>query len=107
MAANVQEQPPAAEATGTAPASFLDWLVGNQSLTPVLAERVARVQADTCDRLSAILLKLGLLSEPALAEGLARYGGLQRFVPGTLPVQAIAFALTALPPVLSAQRSSY
>ena len=56
----------AAEATTPVPpprASFLDWLVETQSLTPILAERVARVQADTSDRLAAILLKLGLLSE--------------------------------------------
>jgi general secretion pathway protein E len=90
MAANLQEQPPAAAAARPTPVSFLDWLVGNQSLTPVLAERVARVQAETSDRLSAILLKLGLLSEPALADSLARYGGLPRFVHAILPAEPLA-----------------
>jgi general secretion pathway protein E len=68
---------------------FLDWLVTKQALTPVLAERVARVQSDTADRLSGILLKLGLLSEPALAEGLASYCALPRLVAAAIPVEPV------------------
>lgn len=70
--------------------SFLDWLVDNQSLTSVLAERVARVQAETSDRLAAILLKLGLLSEPRLAEELTRYCHLPPLSAGAIPQQAVA-----------------
>jgi hypothetical protein len=56
---------------GTSRSSFLDWLVDTQSLTPILGERVARVQTETSDRLAAILLKLGLMSEHRLADELA------------------------------------
>jgi general secretion pathway protein E len=59
-------------------AAFLDWLVESNSLAPIVAERVAQVHAQSSDRLAAILLKLGLLSEDALAETLARYCGLSR-----------------------------
>ena len=80
----------AAEATTPVPpprASFLDWLVETQSLTPILAERVARVQAETSDRLAAILLKLGLLSEARLADQMARYCELPRLDPATVPAE--------------------
>ena len=78
----------AAEAITPVPpprASFLDWLVETQFLTPILAERVARVQAETSDRLAAILLKLGLLSEGRLADQMARYCELPRLDPATMP----------------------
>jgi general secretion pathway protein E len=65
--------------------SFLEWLVQTQALTPILAERVARVQVDTSDRLTAILLKLGLLSESRLAGELARYCDLPRLDPAAVP----------------------
>lgn len=68
-------------------ASFLDWLVETQSLTPILAERVARVQAETSDRLAAILLKLGLLPEVRLADEMARYCELPRLDPATVPAE--------------------
>ena len=70
-------------------ASFLDWLVETQSLTPILAERVARVQSETSDRLAAILLKLGLLSEPRLAEEMSRYCKLPRLAPATVPADPV------------------
>jgi general secretion pathway protein E len=69
--------------------SFLSWLVERQTLTPVLAERVARVQAETSDRLSAVLLKLGLRSEVALADDFARFCELPRYAPESLPECAI------------------
>lgn len=74
----------------SAPASFLDWLVSTQALTPVLAERVARVQSETSDRLTAILLKLGLLSEPALADRLASYCSLTRTSREAFPEGAVS-----------------
>ena len=80
----------AAEATTPVPpprAPFLDWLVETQFLTPILAERVARVQAETSDRLAAILLKLGLLSEGRLADQMARYCELPRLDPATMPAE--------------------
>src|SRR5437868_4010057 len=69
--------------------SFLEWLVQTHSLTPVLAERVARVQTETSDRLAAILLKLGLLSEARLADELARYCELPRLDPATMPAEGV------------------
>lgn len=89
MAANLQEQPPAAAAVDAPPVSFLDWLIRTQVVTPILAERVARVQAETADRLSGILLKLGLLSEPALADELARYCALERLPAGAISAAAL------------------
>jgi general secretion pathway protein E len=71
-------------------ASFLDWLVDTQSLTPLLAERVARVQSETCDRLAAILLKLGLLSETRLADQMARYCELPRLDPAAVPGEPLS-----------------
>lgn len=70
-------------------APFLNWLVEAQSLTPVLAERVARVQVETSDRLAAILLKLGLLSESQLADHMARYCGLPRLGSATVPPEPV------------------
>jgi hypothetical protein len=67
--------------------SFLGWLVERHSLTPMMAERVARVQAETSGRLVAILLKLGLLSESCLADALAGYCELPRLVSDALPSQ--------------------
>jgi general secretion pathway protein E len=83
----------AVEITGvgnTGRRSFLDWLVDTQSLTPILAERVARVQTETSDRLAAILLKLGLMSEHRLADELARFSELPRLDPAALPAEAVA-----------------
>jgi general secretion pathway protein E len=70
--------------------SFLDWLVGTGVITPIVAERVARVQSETLDRLSAILLKLGLLSETALADTFARYSSLQRQRSEAIPKEPLA-----------------
>ena len=85
MQTAVQSATPAMPGQG----SFLEWLVDTHSLTPVLAERVARVQAETSDRLAAILLKLGLLSESRLAEELARYCELPRLDPAAMPVVGV------------------
>jgi hypothetical protein len=65
--------------------SFLDWLVTTGALAPIVAERVARVQSETSDRLAAILLKLGLLSELDLAERSARYFELPRVSVSDVP----------------------
>lgn len=75
---------------------FLGWLVEQQTLTAVVAERVARVQAETSDRLSAVLLKLGLRSEGALADDFARFCRLPRLAPEALPVAPVV--LEALNP---------
>jgi general secretion pathway protein E len=69
---------------------FLDWLVQHEVLTPILAERVARLQSETADRLAAILLKLGLLSEARLAEALAEYCRLPRVADGGFPGEIVA-----------------
>jgi len=73
-------------------ASFLDWLVETQSLTPILAERVARVQSETSDRLAAILLKLGLLSEARLADEMAGYCQLPRLDLTRVPAEPVVIA---------------
>lgn len=67
---------------------FLRWLVAQRRLTAVLAERVARVQSETSDRLAAVVLKLGLLSEADLAADLAAYTGLPRLDSASLPRDA-------------------
>ncbi|MEJ0037697.1 MAG: GspE/PulE family protein [Gammaproteobacteria bacterium] len=81
-----QEQESLAQKGG----GFLGWLVEQQTLTAVVAERVARVQAETSDRLSAVLLKLGLRSEGALADDFARFCQLPRLAPEAVPVLPIA-----------------
>jgi len=68
--------------------AFLDKLVESGHLTPVLAERVARVQRETHDRLAAVLLKLGLLSEETLAAELSRHTHHPRFARPCLPASA-------------------
>src|SRR5690349_1052547 len=88
MDANTEEQ--SSPAGSARKPSFLDWLVTTRVLTPVIAERVARVQQETSDRLSAVLLKLGLLSEAVLADGLARFCTLQRLEPSAIPVSPVA-----------------
>lgn len=65
--------------------SFLEWLVGRKTLTSTIAERVARVQAETSDRLAGILLKLGLLAEGRLADELAAFCELPRLDKANLP----------------------
>jgi general secretion pathway protein E len=70
--------------------AFLDWLVERDALTAVLADRVARVQAETSDRLAAILLKLGLLSEARLAEAFADYCQLPRMSDEAFPAEIAA-----------------
>src|SRR5437879_9883673 len=70
--------------------SFLAWLVQQETLTAVLAERVARVQAETSDRLASILLKLGLLSESRLAQALADYCKLPRMNAAGLPSEIVS-----------------
>jgi len=51
-------------------------LVEAGQLDLLTAERVARVQGESSDRLGAVLLKLGLLSEASLADAMGRYRGL-------------------------------
>jgi general secretion pathway protein E len=68
---------------------FLDWLVENQVLTPVVADRVASVQRDTSDRLGALILKLGLRSEAALADDLTAFCGLTRLTHEAIPSTAL------------------
>ena len=88
MEALLKEEERLAVTPGRRP-PFLDWLVGAGCLTPILAERVARVQAETSDRAGSILLKLGLLSEGALADRLAEYCGLQRLCDGDIPSEPL------------------
>ena len=64
---------------------FLDWLVAQRRLTSVLAERVARVQSETSDRLTGVVLKLGLLSEVDLAAHLVAYTGFRELDLSSLP----------------------
>lgn len=64
---------------------FLDWLVAQKRLTSILAERVARVQSETADRLAGVILKLGLLSEAGLAADLAGYTGFAELNLSSLP----------------------
>jgi general secretion pathway protein E len=72
--------------------SFLDWLVEHSRLEPRIAERVGRVQLETNDRLSNVLLKLGLLSEPDLATLLREYFSLECFLPEMLPTSRVDIA---------------
>jgi len=65
--------------------TFLDWLVEQDRLEPRVAERVGRVHAETADRLTNVLLKLGLLSEPDLASLLREFCFLESLLPETLP----------------------
>lgn len=69
-----------------AESEFLDWLVAQGRLTAVLAERVARVQSETSDRLSGVILKLGLLSEIRLAADLAAYTGFAQLDSSLVPL---------------------
>lgn len=52
---------------------FVSQLVERERLTALSAERLRRVQLETGDRVSAVILKLGLLSEADLAAEMARY----------------------------------
>lgn len=54
---------------------FLDYLVTQGRIDPAAAERVSRVQRETLDRMAAVLLKLGMLSESGLAEEMSRFSG--------------------------------
>lgn len=69
--------------------AFLKWLVEQQRLTAVLAERVARVQLETSDRLVGVILKLGLLSETGLAADLSEYTGLPQINDSSLPEESV------------------
>jgi general secretion pathway protein E len=75
--------------SGSRNASFLDWLVEQGRLEARVAERVGRVQAETADRLTSVLLKLGLMSEPDLASLLREYCSLESLVPEMLPVSRV------------------
>jgi len=85
MQRTTQESRGTVEGSGV---SFLDWLVESRALTAILAERVARVQSETADTLAAILLKLGLISETDLANGMARFCRLPRLEPSAVPPSA-------------------
>jgi general secretion pathway protein E len=67
---------------------FLVWLVETGALPMATAERVARVKEETADRVPAVLLKLGLLSESRLADALANYCGLPR-LPADAPLEGV------------------
>lgn len=57
---------------------FLEYLCSVNRLSALVAERVRRVQAETMDRLAAVLLKLGTMSEEDLAAELASFKSAQR-----------------------------
>jgi general secretion pathway protein E len=69
-------------------AEFLSRLVKRKQLSDVLAERVARVQLETADRLCAVILKLGLLSEEALSTELSVHVGLPLLSARDMPARA-------------------
>jgi general secretion pathway protein E len=60
---------------------FLDHLIGRNRLSDLSAERVRRVQQETLDRLAAVLLKLGSISEADLAAEMAAFSGLPLAAP--------------------------
>jgi general secretion pathway protein E len=68
--------------------SFLMHLVNGGRVTVQTADRVARVQRETVDRLAAVILKLGLLSEEALAAELAAFKRLERLDCAAIPHEA-------------------
>jgi general secretion pathway protein E len=69
--------------------AFLPWLVEENCIADVVAERVERVLAETGDQLCSVLLKLGLLTESNLADLLSRYSGLPRFAANDLPAEPL------------------
>lgn len=58
------------------PAAFLSRLIAGNRLSAQTAEQVERIRTETGGRLCAVLLKLGLLSEPDLAAELALHARL-------------------------------
>jgi general secretion pathway protein E len=54
---------------------FLSHLAGRNRLNDLSAERLRRIHQETLDRLAAVLLKLGLLSEIDLATEMAAFSG--------------------------------
>ncbi|MFL6600223.1 MAG: GspE/PulE family protein [Steroidobacteraceae bacterium] len=79
----------AASVSAVGNASFLDWLVEQGRLEARMAERVGRVQAETADSLTNVLLKLGLLSEPDLASLLSEFCSLEPLLPDGFPVSRV------------------
>jgi general secretion pathway protein E len=69
-------QEPSTEVTATS--QFLRHLVARGRMDNAAAERVNHIQRETVDRLAAVLLKLGILSEAALADELGGYTGFAR-----------------------------
>ena len=68
-----------------AEAAFLNALVDDAHLTRILADRVAKIHAESVDGIPSILLKLGLLSEEDLARHMAQFADAERFVPSETP----------------------
>jgi general secretion pathway protein E len=64
---------------------LLGSLLEKAAVTPVIADRVMRIRAETGDRLASVLLKLGLVSEDEVADHMAKLGGLARFQLSDLP----------------------
>jgi len=79
----------AVDVSSVGTASFLDWLVEQGRLEARVAERVGRVQAETADSLTNVLLKLGLMSEPDLASLLSEHCSLEPLLPDRLPVSRV------------------
>src|SRR5579863_7704884 len=69
---------------------FVGQLIERRHLDAQVAERVLRVQRDTFDRLGSVLLKLGLLSEEALAAELSAFTALPRLKAADIPTVAVA-----------------
>jgi general secretion pathway protein E len=67
---------------------FLSHLVACGRLDAAAAERARHIQQETLDRLSAVMLKLGLLSEAALAEEMSNFCGF----PSVAPHQSLVAA---------------
>lgn len=69
--------------------AFGAFLIGEGILDEAEIGRARRAASLSGERFDAVLLKLGMVSEPALAAALARHLGLPLFVPGEAPLGRI------------------
>jgi general secretion pathway protein E len=67
-------------------ASFFAFLGEQGRIGAVGLQRLRLVHAETADRLAAVTLKLGLMSEEDLAATMANFGGAQRYAASESPV---------------------
>ncbi len=67
----------------------LDFLVGQGLLDRLAADRADQAQRQTTERIDVVLVQLGLLSEPALLEAMARYFDMPLAHADIYPTEAI------------------